>query len=298
MVVPTSFNVAPQQKESRTFFAFVNWVAIHWHTREKKTATTTSNMRASVCDGESKTLLVSASAAAVGSVAVAYVLQSYFKRRHLQRKIDQFQAKEVKNRQQIEQENDIDDQLCEKITSMPFKELVRRLQRNELSAVNVCKAFQKKALQSTNQTNAVTEFIMNAEAKAAALDSKEKKGPLHGIPFSVKECFFLTGTETTAGFSQYLGKHLDKQTAAIVEFMERLGAVPFVKTNIPQSMLAFDSRNPVYGITSNPNNTKRSPGGSSSGEGALVGGKACLVGIGNDIGGSLRIPVSILQLPP
>ena len=70
------------------------------------------------------------------------------------------------------------------------------------------------------------------------------------------------------------------------------GAIPFVLTNVPQTLLTYSCENPVYGSTSNPLSKDRTSGGSSGGEGALIGTGGSLVGIGSDIGGSIRIPAA------
>lgn len=70
------------------------------------------------------------------------------------------------------------------------------------------------------------------------------------------------------------------------------GAIPFVKTNIPQTMFAFECSNPVWGRTTNPHNDKYTSGGSTGGEGALLAMDGSVIGIGSDIGGSLRIPAA------
>ena len=71
-----------------------------------------------------------------------------------------------------------------------------------------------------------------------------------------------------------------------------MGANPFCQTNIPQTMFSFGSSNPVYGITTNPYDKTRSPGGSSSGEAALIASGGSILGLGTDVGGSLRIPAA------
>lgn len=71
-----------------------------------------------------------------------------------------------------------------------------------------------------------------------------------------------------------------------------LGAIPFVLTNVPQTLLTYSCENPVFGTTLNPLSADRTSGGSSGGEGALIASGGSLVGIGSDIGGSIRIPAS------
>ncbi|KAG8545752.1 hypothetical protein GDO81_020379 [Engystomops pustulosus] len=99
----------------------------------------------------------------------------------------------------------------------------------------------------------------------------------------------LQGHYTTLGLIKNLERPASED-CVIVQVLKKQGAVPFVKTNIPQSMLNYDCSNPIYGQTLNPHNHKKSPGGSSGGEGALISSRGSILGFGSDIGGSLRFP--------
>ncbi|RCN25666.1 hypothetical protein ANCCAN_28619 [Ancylostoma caninum] len=76
----------------------------------------------------------------------------------------------------------------------------------------------------------------------------------------------------------------------MVQQIKLLGMVPFVQTNVPQSLLSYSCSNPVYGTTSNPLDKARTPGGSSGGESAIIAAGGSIIGIGGDVGGSIRIP--------
>ena len=180
------------------------------------------------------------------------------------------------------------------ITRLKFDELWNQLQTRKLKPSEVLTAYQCKAISSTEKTNSIVGFVPTAETLASKLDASESTRPLHGIPVSVKDCFIITGTESTAGHAPYIGEFINDPTSNIVQFLEWAGCIPFVKTNVPQAMLTFDSENPVFGITLNPHNILRGPGGSSSGEGSLIGDGGSILGVGNDVGGSLRIPVWLL----
>ena len=78
--------------------------------------------------------------------------------------------------------------------------------------------------------------------------------------------------------------------------MKELGAVPFCLTNVPQTMNTYACSNPVFGLTTHPMDKTRTPGGSSGGEGALIGAGGSILGLGSDIGGSLRVPAHFCGL--
>ena len=134
-----------------------------------------------------------------------------------------------------------------------------------------------------------------ARAAATAADAKQQRGeplgPLHGVPFTVKECLDLPGTPSTFGLESRKG-HRATQTETHVARLVEAGAIPLCKTNVSQFLLYYEADNPLYGRTKNPHNALRTPGGSSGGEGALIAAGASPLGIGTDIGGSVRIPAA------
>ncbi|RCN25709.1 hypothetical protein ANCCAN_28576 [Ancylostoma caninum] len=93
---------------------------------------------------------------------------------------------------------------------------------------------------------------------------------------------------STLGYVQELYTP-SKKNSVIVEQLLHHGAVPFVHTNIPQSLVSYGCSNPIYGATTNPYSPERVPGGSSGGEAALIATGGSVFGIGSDVGGSIRI---------
>lgn len=101
--------------------------------------------------------------------------------------------------------------------------------------------------------------------------------------------------DCTGGCSRDLEK-LYSEDCVIVQVLLHQGAVPFVRTNIPQTMISWETTNPIWGQTTNPNEPRippRTVGGSSGGEAALIAAGGSVLGIGSDIGGSLRIPAAM-----
>ncbi|XP_023344204.1 fatty acid amide hydrolase 1 [Eurytemora carolleeae] len=148
-----------------------------------------------------------------------------------------------------------------------------------------------KALSVDEKINVVCDFILEATSWAEGLKNVpiEQRGSLYGLPISVKECFFVKGYDATIGLSGLINKPA-LEDSPYVKFIKDAHGIPFCLTNIPQTMVSYSCSNPVYGNTCNPHDLLRTPGGSSGGEGALIAAGASLLGIGSDIGGSLRIP--------
>jgi amidase len=175
------------------------------------------------------------------------------------------------------------------------KELLASLASSKLSAVDVCNAFSRRAAIATQLTNCCTELMFEyGLERAKFLDEYLKKngkifGPLHGLPISLKDCFKVPGYDSTIGYVARIGNKDDTESD-LVRQLSDLGAVFYVKTNIPQTLLTGDSQNNVFGRTLNPNNLTWTAGGSTGGEGALIKMRGSLLGMGNDSAGSLRIP--------
>ena len=143
----------------------------------------------------------------------------------------------------------------------------------------------------TDESNCICEFIVEARTWALELEKvpEEQRGHLYGLPMSIKECFKVKGYYATAGMSRFLD-HPTPEDGQFVKGLKDNGAIPFCLTNVSQTMKSYGCSNPIYGVTSNPMSKLRSPGGSSGGEASLIASGGSLLGIGTDVGGSLRIP--------
>jgi amidase len=115
------------------------------------------------------------------------------------------------------------------------------------------------------------------------------RGPLHGVPFTVKDVFDTAGIVSAVGLEER-ASFIPKVDAVVVARMKAAGAILLGKTNCPPGGAGGVTDNPVYGRTNNPYNVLCSPGGSSGGEAAAIAAGASPLGIGSDSGGSLRVP--------
>ncbi|KAI1609187.1 amidase [Exophiala viscosa] len=173
-------------------------------------------------------------------------------------------------------------------------ELLAKLGSGEFTSLEVTTAFSKRAAIAQQLTSCLTEtFFDKAIERAKYLDQCRNEGkplgPLHGLPISIKDGFQIVGTEASIGYVSFLGKK-STTNSPLVELLLSLGAVLYVKTNIPQTLMTADSDNNIFGRTLNPHNTVLNAGGSSGGEGALVAFRGSPLGVGTDVAGSVRIP--------
>jgi len=135
-----------------------------------------------------------------------------------------------------------------------------------------------------------THGDQNGHRKADRAAAKgDWKGPLHGVPMTVKESFDLTDHPTTWGRLDMKG-NIAKQDALAVRRLKDAGAVVFGKTNVPALLADWQTFNPVYGTTNNPWDVTRGPGGSSGGAAAALAAGLTGLELGSDIGASIRNP--------
>lgn len=121
------------------------------------------------------------------------------------------------------------------------------------------------------------------------IETLEKEKPLYGVPLTVKECCAVKGCSYAGGSLAYKGVKASSD-AVVIQLLRNAGAIPICVTNTPEMCAGFECSNLLYGRTFNPYDTRYTCGGSSGGEGALLGAGASVIGIGSDLVGSIRIP--------
>ncbi|KAF2119752.1 amidase signature domain-containing protein [Lophiotrema nucula] len=174
------------------------------------------------------------------------------------------------------------------ILGKPIQELVQDVHKQVTSPVDILRAYGKVAIEAHKQTNCATEILF-PEAEEWAKTEINQKGPLAGIPVSLKDSIQVKGFDISVGYSRNVGKPY-AEDGSMVKLLKDAGAVPFIKTNLPTTLLSFESTNDVWGRCTNPHNNKYSPGGSTGGESALLAFGGSRIGIGSDVAGSVRVP--------
>lgn len=178
----------------------------------------------------------------------------------------------------------------------------------DLDATALSEYIQSESITSTEVVNTYIQHIMNINPAINAITSDRFQqarieamnadkaihqqvpvGRLHGVPISMKECFDVAGMSTTGGLI-HRKDELRTEDAAIVKRLRKEGAIILGKTNTPTLCFCQETDNKLYGRTNNPWNLQKTAGGSSGGEGALIAAGGAAVGIGSDIGGSIRFP--------
>jgi len=172
--------------------------------------------------------------------------------------------------------------------------LARAIRAKEVSSEEAVDAYLQRIEEVNPKLNAVVQLTADAartQARKAdaALTRGHIKGPLHGVPVTIKDNIETAGVICTGG-TKGRASFVPTQDATVVARMRTAGAIILGKTNMPELGLAFETDNLVYGRTNNPYDLSRTPGGSSGGEAAIISAGGSPLGLGNDMGGSIRLP--------
>lgn len=172
--------------------------------------------------------------------------------------------------------------------------LARKIRTREVTSRAVVDAHIAR-IEAVNPTihAMVQDRFVQARQEADAADAAVCAGgplpPLHGVPCTIKESFEVVGMPWTSGLKARIGT-VGQRDAVTVRRLREAGAIVLGVTNLSELCMWMESDNPVYGRTSNPYDATRIAGGSSGGEGAIIGAGASPFGLGADVGGSIRMP--------
>jgi aspartyl-tRNA(Asn)/glutamyl-tRNA(Gln) amidotransferase subunit A len=180
---------------------------------------------------------------------------------------------------------------------LTIQEVSSQIKRKKVSPVELTALFLERIKKLNPTLNAFVTLIEEralADAREAERDIRRGRyrGPLHGIPFSIKDNLATKGVRTTAG-SKILAEWVPDFDATVVTRLRDAGAIILGKTNLHEWASGGTTINPYYGATHNPWDGKRIPGGSSGGAAAAVASSMCLGSIGTDSAGSVRNPASM-----
>jgi len=173
-------------------------------------------------------------------------------------------------------------------------ELAGLIRDREVSSREVIQAHLDRIEAVNPHLNAIVRLLADqalaaADAADRAVADGTRLGPLHGVPCTVKENIDVAGTPTTQGVPA-LAEAVTPVDAPQVERLRAAGAIPLGRTNLPDFGLRVHTDSALHGLTRNPWNPQRTPGGSSGGEAAALATGMSPLGLGNDLGGSLRNP--------
>jgi fatty acid amide hydrolase 2 len=182
------------------------------------------------------------------------------------------------------------------ILTMSGKQIAEMIRRGEITSRDAIESHIEHIRKVNPAINAmVKDRFEESRKEADEADRKRKSSrgknlpPYHGVPCTIKECYALKGMPQTAGLVARKGNIAGADATAVAR-LRKAGAIPMGITNVPELCMWFETYNRIYGRTKNPYNTRHIVGGSSGGEGAIVGAGGSPFGLGSDIGGSIRMP--------
>jgi len=180
------------------------------------------------------------------------------------------------------------------ILTLPMHVLIGKIKNKEISSLELLELQLEhisKHDPSINSVVTINEEHARAKAMEAdkALQQGEDWGPLHGIPITIKDAYEVKGMRSTGGSPKWK-EHIPNKDAVVVDRLRKAGAIVVGKTNVPLLSGDWQTYNELFGVTNNPWDIHKTPGGSSGAAAAAVSAGFSFLDIGSDIGGSIRIP--------
>jgi amidase len=186
--------------------------------------------------------------------------------------------------------------VSDELWAEPAARLAGRIRAGEVSSVAAVEACLDRIGAVNPAINAVVAWAGDALDRARAADARQAAGridgPLHGVPFTIKDSLDTAGVVTTAGTVGWRDRVPDRD-GTVVARLRAAGAILLGKTNTPEFTWSDETDNDVYGRTSNPYDLERTPGGSSGGPAAIVAAGGAPFDIGSDTGDSIRQPAHV-----
>lgn len=184
----------------------------------------------------------------------------------------------------------------EELTNLSAMQILKKIDEGSLTSLQVTMHFIGEIERVNPALNAVVIKLYDDALKMAQyadelFEKGKRTGKLHGLPFTIKECFDLKGTPTTLGLIRRKND-IPEITDKYVSALQNQGGIVLGKTNVAQCLAYFESANNLYGVTNNPYSLKHTCGGSSGGEAAIIASGGSPIGLGTDLGGSIRVPAA------
>jgi amidase len=173
-------------------------------------------------------------------------------------------------------------------------EQARRVRAREISVRELVEVQLARIAAHNPRLNAIVTLdaegaLARAREADVALARGQSWGPLHGLPFTLKDCHSTAGMRTTVGAPQFKD-YVPAEDSTVTARLKAAGGILLGKTNVPPMLMRAQTDNPIFGRTNNPWNLERTAGGSSGGSAAAVAAGLCAFDVGSDMSGSIRIP--------
>lgn len=180
------------------------------------------------------------------------------------------------------------------IVFMTASRIEEMILAHKITSAEVVDAYIEQIKRVNPKLNAiVTLDEQGARKRAKEADDALAKGvvwgPLHGVPVTIKDNYATAGIRSTNSDPEH-ADFIPDSDATVVARLKKAGAIILGKENLPMMAMDYQTNSPVFGVTNNPWDVSRTPGGSTGGGGAAVASGMTTISLGNDLGGSIRIP--------
>lgn len=182
------------------------------------------------------------------------------------------------------------------LNKLTISKAVELLSNKEITSLELTKACLESAKNKNTELNAYItllekEALQTAQKSDERRQNEEPLSIIDGVPLAIKDNLCMSGIKTTAA-SKILENFIAPYNATVVEKLQNAGAIILGKTNLDEFAMGSSTENSAFGVTKNPHDTERVPGGSSGGSAAAVAADLCIAALGSDTGGSIRQPAS------
>tara|TARA_B100000745_G_scaffold200606_1_gene132382 strand:+ start:11842 stop:13263 length:1422 start_codon:yes stop_codon:yes gene_type:complete len=184
------------------------------------------------------------------------------------------------------------------LKDLTIREARKLLDENKATAVELVAAYMRRAQEKNDEFNAYLEIFDDVEEQAKRADEMIARGemkPLTGIPLAIKDNILIKGCVASAA-SKILENYVASYDAHVIEKLKEAGAVFLGRANMDEFAMGSSTENSAYGVSRNPHDTMRIPGGSSGGPAVTVAGDLAIAALGTDTGGSIRQPAALCGL--
>ena len=181
------------------------------------------------------------------------------------------------------------------LTNLTIKKARKFLDEKVFSAVDLAKAYLLEIEKKNKELNAYLEIyddVLEQAEIADAMIAKGKSYPMLGIPLAIKDNILIKGKKASSA-SKILENYIAPYDATVISKLKKTGAIFLGRTNMDEFALGGSTENSAYGVTKNPHDTSRVPGGTSGGSAVAVASNMALAALGSDTGGSIRQPSSL-----
>ena len=238
---------------------------------------------------------------AVSSNVVIYLRSSLKHKRLIERAQEKKQQRDLQILNEFTPTIEIPEEVRKLVLDSTVTKLLQLLNDDSITSEQILRVYHNRAISTGLQLELIADSNFPEALRAAKeydiirkntpKEERYKLGSLFGIPISIKDSIQQKGLDSTCGLARFCFQPC-QDDGLIIKLLKAQGAIPFIRTNVPQVLRSFDCSNNIWGRGINPWDSQRTIGGSSGGDAGLVASKCSPIGFGSDVYGSVRLPAA------